>query len=102
MSRRIIGQCNAADFVDLEHMAMDFKDSKILESPALKPKQKFAFLFLVMAKDNRISWDLLTKVVQEALFWGESEDKVTYIEIKFFLDKTKINDIQAFMRLWKY
>lgn len=96
---RIIGQCNQADFAEIEHLVDSIINPEDLDTSTLKRKQIFAFLFTNEARRKGISWKLLRSVVQEVLFWGEG-DYVRDIEIKFMRDARKHNEILEFRRLW--
>jgi len=80
---------------------MVLDNPEMLDTSTLKRKQKFAFHFVAITQDKGISWGLLREVVWEVLFWGENEEKVTHIEVKFTRDRTKFGKIGEFKRLWR-
>ena len=98
-ARRIVGQCNQADFRAIEHLAVALEKPEMLDTSTLTNRQKFAFTFLDMAQRKHISWKLLRTVVREVLFWGDDTD-VSAIEIKPVRDATKKEQVAEFRRLW--
>jgi len=100
-SLRVIGQCNSADFTEIEHLAHLLDKPEDLDTSTLRRKQTLAFLFAGEARKAGISWGLLRSVVKEVLFWGHEENKVEATEIKFFPDYKKYKEIVEFKELWR-
>lgn len=100
-SLRVIGQCNSADFQDIEHLATALVKPEDLDTSTLKRKQTFAFLFVNEARKLGISFKLLRSVVKEVLFWGYEKNDVKDIEIRFIPDPKKYQAIVEFKELWR-
>jgi len=99
MARRIIGQFGHTDLVSIEHLVSVIDNPEQLDTTTLTNKQKYAFIFGAMAAREGISWSLLKEIIKAVLFWGESEDKVSGIEIKMMRNANK-DKIKEFRQLW--
>ena len=47
--KRIVGQCNAADFADIEHLAAALEEPEMLDTSTLTNRQKLAFHLLLVS-----------------------------------------------------
>jgi len=99
--RRVVAQCRRVDFADIEHLSLALENPEMLDVSTLTKKQKFAFFFVAMTEDKGVPWKLLRSVVNEVLFWGESEEKITHTEVKFVRDASKRDEILKFKGLWR-
>ena len=100
-NNRIVGQCNAADFIAVEHLIDAVIDPKDLDTSTLKHKKQLAILFANVSYRKGIKWKLLREVVKEAIFWGDST-KIRVIEVRFIHDSKKIDKVMEFKKLWHY
>ncbi len=96
---RIVGQCNAADFVFVNHLVNTHTNSDDPIFTTLKHKQKLAILFAGEACQKGVGWGLVCKVVTEVLFWGD-DDKIHNVEIKLTHDPAKLKQVKEFKNLW--
>lgn len=94
---RIIGQCNRVDFVDIEHLADITEKPEMFDTSTLSTRQRYAFVFLTIALRAGATWDLVRKAVKAVLFWGDEDEKVKKITIKFTPDD---RSVEAFRQLW--
>ena len=97
--KRIVGQCNRADFASIAHLSVTLKEPEMLDTTTLTNRQKFAFHFLAIAQDKKIPWKLLRRVVQEVLFWGD-DLSVDHLEIKFVRGLENTKEVAEFKKFW--
>lgn len=96
MKRRIIGQCNQADFASMEHLASEISKGRELDTSTLNRKEILACRFAIMCRDKGIPWKLLRSAVREVLFWGDG-DQVKEMQVKFF---PKPKEVGKFQEKW--
>lgn len=68
MARRIIGQCNTADFRYLEHLSDLIARGKEVDLTNLSNKQRMAVLVLRHLRANGVPFEVLLKV-REVIIW---------------------------------
>ena len=102
MPMKIVGQCNQADFTNLESIITHIEDPKTFDVSSLPKSQEYAFKFYAMAMQKGISWNLMRKVVKEILFWNDDTKPGSRIDVKFKKNKnlTLTDDINKFRILW--
>jgi len=99
---RIVGQCNQADFVAIEHLAEITEKPDQLDVSTLSRSQRLAFQFLQVALRRNIHWNLIREVVKEVLFWGEG-DTANFMQVRFkqrVSDKVFVGKALQFQELW--
>ena len=47
--KRIVGQCNAVDFADIEHLAAALEEPEMLDTSTLTNRQKLTFHLLLVS-----------------------------------------------------
>jgi len=88
MSRRIIGQCNAADFANLQVLITAAgRGDEFSIPPLVKGKQKAAVMVLHHFQTCGVSFDILLKL-REVLVW-EMPDKGLAFEYKLLDPRDK-------------
>lgn len=74
---RIIGQCNAAAFKEIEHLAVTLEHPEYFDASTLSRKHKLAFLAMAALLKCKFKTKDILKI-REILFWSDG-----HIEFKF-------------------
>jgi len=95
MSRRIIGQCNTADFKDLEHLAEWSRSGHHIDLHAVNSRrQNAALMVLRHFQLCGVGFDVVLKL-REVLVW-ETENKNLIFEYKLMNPR----DVATWRILW--
>lgn len=97
---RIVRSCAQNDFLAVDHLASITEHPEQLDISTLSRSQYAALHFLCLALPKGISWPFIKKVVREVLFWGESDESITKVSIRFLPDLNKELAIKKFVELW--
>ena len=77
---KIIGQCNTADFKDIEYLAVTLINPEMLDVSTLSRKQKLALVVIAAFKEAGIKFYECRKI-REILFWDDGHIAFKFLHV---------------------